>query len=173
MNNDDSAEKAAWHRTLPRKRMAAGWVVQNKAGEFLILKPSHKDYWGLPGGVVESEESPWHACQREVKEELGIDIDPGRLLCVDYCPSQPGYTESLQFLFYGGVLTSTTMESIRLNADGSDELDAYQWAPLKQAIMMLGERVARRLSACADHLDRGGLFLIDQRPPDKSVFAKA
>ena len=90
MNNDDSAEKAAWHRTLPRKRMAAGWVVQNKAGEFLILKPSHKDYWGLPGGVVESEESPWHACQREVKEELGIDIDPGRLLCVDYCPSQPG-----------------------------------------------------------------------------------
>ena len=108
-----------------------------------------------------------------MKEELDIDMGPGHLLCVDCCTSRPGYTESLQFLFYGGVLSSMDIDSIRLNADGSDELDAYQWVPMNQAIMMLGERVRRRLSACADHLDRGGLFPIDQRPPDEPVFAKA
>lgn len=168
MHNDDSLEKAAWHRTLPKKRMAAGWVAQNEAGEFLIVKPNHKDHWGLPGGVVEENESPWHACQREVREELGLAIDPGHMLCVDYCTTRPGYTESLQFLFYGGVLDQPTIVGIDLNADGGTELEAYRFAPLREATELLGTRVARRVAACADHLEGGGLFLIDQSPIDST-----
>ncbi|MFC7275755.1 NUDIX domain-containing protein [Paractinoplanes rhizophilus] len=37
----------------------------------------------LPGGCVELDESPRQAATREVKEELGRDRDPGRLLPID------------------------------------------------------------------------------------------
>ena len=69
---------------LPKKRMGAGCLFFNHEGKILILKPTYKDNWLLPGGVIEANESPRQACIREVKEETGIDCQPTRLLCVDY-----------------------------------------------------------------------------------------
>lgn len=37
----------------------------------------HAGFWELPGGKVEPGESPVVALQREVREELGIDISVG------------------------------------------------------------------------------------------------
>lgn len=158
----DSPEKAAFHRTLPTKRMAAGWVIQNAEQQFLVVKPTYKDQWELPGGVVEDDESPWHACRREVLEELGIDVDPGSLLCVDYCSNQPGYSESLQFLFYGGTLRTDLIAQITLD---EDELSDMEWVDLSSAVQLLGRRVSRRLATAAPHLGPRGLFLVDQALP--------
>jgi len=41
---------------------------------FLFLyraRSKQSDVWGLPGGTVEASETPWIACQREIKEEIG------------------------------------------------------------------------------------------------------
>lgn len=46
------------------------------------LEPTCKDYWKIPGGYVETGESPSQACIREVREELGIESEIGRLLAV-------------------------------------------------------------------------------------------
>ena len=64
--------------------MGAGCLLFNSEDEILIVKPTYKDYWTLPGGVVEQNESPRDACMREVKEEIGIEIVPKRLVCIDY-----------------------------------------------------------------------------------------
>lgn len=37
------------------------------------------DFWNLPGGGVESGESPWDALVREIKEETGLEAKPVHL----------------------------------------------------------------------------------------------
>ena len=49
-----------------KKVMAAAALIQNDLGALLIVKPNYRDGWLLPGGMVELNESPKRACQREI-----------------------------------------------------------------------------------------------------------
>jgi 8-oxo-dGTP pyrophosphatase MutT (NUDIX family) len=40
--------------TLPRKRMGAAVLFTDPEGRILIVEPTYKDYWEIPGGVVEA-----------------------------------------------------------------------------------------------------------------------
>jgi 8-oxo-dGTP pyrophosphatase MutT (NUDIX family) len=69
---------------LPRKRMAAGVLFRDLIGRVLLVEPSDKPNFEIPGGAVEDDEPPWGAAGREVAEELGWDrpvgTSPGRRL---------------------------------------------------------------------------------------------
>lgn len=43
--------------TLARKRMAAGVLFRDKADRVLLLEPSYKPNWEIPGGAVEAARS--------------------------------------------------------------------------------------------------------------------
>ncbi len=47
-----------YYKRLPRKRMGAGVLFFDRAGNLLIVKPRYKAGWTIPGGVVEAGESP-------------------------------------------------------------------------------------------------------------------
>jgi len=72
-----------YYDSLPKKRMASGVLYLNEVRELLIVKPTYRDHWLIPGGVVEINESPLQAARREVKEELGIDAGDLEFICVD------------------------------------------------------------------------------------------
>ena len=58
--------------------VSAGALVFDRAGRLLILKPTYKSGWTIPGGVLETDgETPGDAGRREVAEELGLHIDAG------------------------------------------------------------------------------------------------
>ncbi len=57
----DADDRLAFHRTLPAKRMGAGAIVRDPSGRVLIVKPTYKEGWELPGGAVEDGESPAEA----------------------------------------------------------------------------------------------------------------
>ncbi len=38
--------------------------------------PPYKDYWCMPGGHIEPNETAHHAIMREVMEEVGLDFSP-------------------------------------------------------------------------------------------------
>lgn len=59
--------------------MGAFGVVLNEKDEVLLVHRTDYDFWNLPGGAVESGESPWKAVVREVKEETGFDVEVVRL----------------------------------------------------------------------------------------------
>ncbi|MGN9840099.1 NUDIX domain-containing protein [Nonomuraea sp. H19] len=54
--------------------------------------------------MAEADEAPAAAAQRELKEELGLDPEIGRLLVVDWVPPHGPWDHSLMFIFDGGIL---------------------------------------------------------------------
>ncbi|WP_433089069.1 NUDIX domain-containing protein [Dactylosporangium sp. CA-052675] len=132
--------------TLPRKRMGSGVLLRDPAGRVLLVEPTYKDSWELPGGAVEGDESPYGAAVRELREELGLSVVPGRLLVVDWVPPRPGRTEGVMFVFDGGVLGAAAAERIRLPAE---ELRGWAWCTSPEADARLSPLLARRAAAAA------------------------
>ncbi|MEY9974047.1 8-oxo-dGTP diphosphatase [Lysinibacillus sp. RC46] len=66
-------------------KVGVGAVIQNKANEILLVlrkKAPEAGCWSLPGGKVDYMETIENAIIREIKEELGVDIDITGLVCV-------------------------------------------------------------------------------------------
>ena len=56
----------------PGMQVASGCLLTDSAGNVLLVKPTYKPPWEVPGGAVERAESPLSACRREVREEPGV-----------------------------------------------------------------------------------------------------
>ena len=89
---------------MPRKRQASAVLIRDDTNRVLLLEPSYKPNWELPGGIVEADESPWAAAAREVVEELGLVVPIGRLLVVDYIHAYDDRPEGINFVFDAGTL---------------------------------------------------------------------
>jgi 8-oxo-dGTP pyrophosphatase MutT (NUDIX family) len=129
---------------LPTKRMAADCLFVDTTGAILIVQPTYKDAWEIPGGIVEQDESPLQAARREVREEIGLDIEPGSLLAVDWLPRRGDFTEVVAFLFDGGVLEPDAISRIDLQ---QEELRDVRFLTLDAAEPLLDGAILRRLRA--------------------------
>ncbi|MGK5681165.1 NUDIX domain-containing protein [Actinoplanes sp. URMC 104] len=131
--------------TLPRKLVGAGALITDAAGRLLLVEPTYKDSWEIPGGVVEAGEAPRAAVRRELTEELGLDLPVGGLLVIDWVevPERP---DGLMLVFDGGVLAPEQEARITLPAD---ELRSWRWCTEAEAADRLIPRLARRMIAAA------------------------
>ena len=60
-----------------------GAIITDDAGRLLLIQRGHEPEegrWSLPGGRVKPGESDWEAVAREVREETGLHVKPGRLI---------------------------------------------------------------------------------------------
>src|SRR5690348_11182285 len=73
-----------WYAQLPTVYASVGALITDIDGNPLLVKPSYKWEWTVPGGVAEEDEPPHLACQREVAEETGLQVIPGSLLAVHF-----------------------------------------------------------------------------------------
>jgi 8-oxo-dGTP diphosphatase len=119
-------------------------MIFDPAGRLLILKPVYKSGWTIPGGVMETGETPWSACQREVREECGLVVRHGRLACVDFRPPRRGKLGGLRFLFDCGPLPAESFAAMVLQRE---EISKYRIEPLPAALDLLRKPIRRRVSA--------------------------
>ena len=113
------------------REVAVDCVVLND-GKVLLLKRAHEPfngYWVLPGGHVERNETVEEAAVREMKEELGIDVDVEKLIGIFSDPDRdPRGLVSVAFI----VRPRST--NVHLNREASE----YQWFPLDELPEKIG-----------------------------------
>jgi 8-oxo-dGTP diphosphatase len=148
--------------SLARKRMAASAFFRDDQGRVLLVDPTYKEPWDLPGGAVEAEESPYAACRREVAEELGLDQAPGRVLAVDWVPSRPERPEGLIVVYDGGVLSAADADSIVL-ADG--ELAGFGFVAEPEVPELVTPLLARRIPSCLAAVTTGTVLSLENGSP--------
>ena len=136
--------------------MGAGALVRDPAGRVLAVEPTYKDTWEIPGGSVEADESPRAACIREIEEELGLTIDLGRLLCLEWQGPEPDRTESVMFVYDGGILREP--DAIRLP---SNELASFRFVEPAAMDALMAPRLARRMRAALRALADGNLIELE------------
>lgn len=71
--------------------------------------------WSLPGGKVEEGEPLATALVREMREETGLDVEPGRLLYV--CDHLPGNGTHVVHLTFEARRTGGTVGAVTESAD--------------------------------------------------------
>src|SRR3954451_21181354 len=125
----DDAQAANYRNTRPGKRMGAGLLIRDEGGDVLLVEPTYKETWELPGGATEADESPAQCAGREAREELGLDLAVGRLLCVEWQGPEPERNESLMWIYDGGVISPEVTSRITLPPD---ELSSYRFCNVEE-----------------------------------------
>jgi 8-oxo-dGTP diphosphatase len=153
------SEHAMTTDELPTIPVSAGALIFDSTGRLLILKPTYKTGWTIPGGVMEADgETPWQACRREVYEECGIDVVSGRLACTDFRPARPGRSGGIRYLFDCGQAADKALAAITLQPD---EIAEYRLAAVDTALTLLRPALRRRVRAATRH--RRCVYLEDGR----------
>jgi 8-oxo-dGTP pyrophosphatase MutT (NUDIX family) len=115
--------------TIDQLRVAVSAIVWDDKGRLLLQQRGDNGYWGFPGGGVEPGETVTEAVMREVWEETGFKIQPGRLIGVYSDP------RNYQVVRYpeGNVVHYVTIVFEAAVTSGvatlCDETSAIEWRP--------------------------------------------
>ncbi|KPM55973.1 NUDIX hydrolase [Frankia sp. R43] len=160
---------ATYYARLPRVIAAAGAIFCDANDRVLLVQPTYRDdTWEIPGGGMDDGEHPLQTAQREIREELGIDVQPGRLLVADWVPPQPdGRPALVHFVFDGGLFSPSQERGLRLQ---ESELRAWRLCTAAECDTLLVPRLARRVQAAvrARHLGHTA-YLHDGWAPDHTT----
>jgi 8-oxo-dGTP diphosphatase len=145
MAESDQQREPASTARVPSIPISTGALIFDHADRLLVLKPTYKSGWTIPGGIMEADgESPWQACRREIREECGLDIASARLACTDFRPPRAGSSGGVRFLFDCGALPDSTLDAIVLQ---EEEISEYRLAPMREALALLRKPIRRRVRA--------------------------
>lgn len=122
--------------------MAGGLLFRDEVDRVLLVEPSYKEHWDIPGGACEAGEPPWRTARRECAEEIGIDRPLGPLLVIDYIPSDDRMPEGLAFIFDGGRITDNEVSALTLT---DAEVVSVRLLPIGEAATRVKPSLARRL----------------------------
>ncbi|WP_035814633.1 NUDIX domain-containing protein [Jiangella gansuensis] len=137
---------------IPRKTVAGGALIRNEEGLILFIKPIYKPTLEIPGGIADPNESPRQACEREILEEIGLDIKITNTLVVDWIPQSGPWHDGVMFIFDGGILDTEAVQRIRIdNAEARD----WEFMTLDSARPRMRPSMARRLSSAQNALKIG------------------
>lgn len=138
---------------LPRVLAGAAALFRDAEGRVLVVEPNYRDGWALPGGTIESDtgESPRQGARRETLEEIGLDVELGRLLAVDWVLGT-GRPPIVAYVYDGGVLNEEKLKSIRLQ---EEELLSWRLVPRAEIQQYLHGALGLRVLAALDVLAEG------------------
>ncbi|MFF8277901.1 NUDIX domain-containing protein [Streptomyces lateritius] len=148
-----TTDYATYIASLPRVLAAAAALFRDEAGRVLIVEPNYREGWALPGGTIESEtgETPRTAARRETAEEIGLDVELGPLLAIDWSHGT-ARPPIVAYVYDGGVLGQAEFAAIRLQ---EEELVSWKLIAREEVTTYLLGSLGRRVLAALDALENG------------------
>lgn len=148
--------------SLDRKRMSSGVLFRDTADRVLLVEPSYKPHWDIPGGAVDAGEPPWVTAVREVREEIGLHRPLGGLLVIDYVSSDGRMPEGMAYVFDGGLITEPEVRGLTLS---DPEIVSVALLPIDEAAAKVKLSLAARLNAGIEAVHAGTLALCEDGKP--------
>jgi 8-oxo-dGTP pyrophosphatase MutT (NUDIX family) len=105
-------------------------------------------------------ETPWEACRREVLEEVGLHVERGRLVAVDFLRPKASKPGGMRFLFDCGVLPAAALDAIVLQ---EEELSEHRLVDPARALELLSGPLRRRVGAAL--ASPGGCVYLEEGRP--------
>lgn len=98
----------------PRFTVTAGAVITDDGGRVLLLNHVFRQGsgWGIPGGFIEKGEQPEAAIRRELREEIGLELERAEIAFVRTLkrPSQ------VEIIFRGRARGTTESQSVEIKS---------------------------------------------------------
>jgi len=119
-----------------------GALILNEEGKVLLVKSfKWEGYYTVPGGHVEVGETMEEAVKREVREEVGLEVEPIEFLRIQQaiCPKE--FYKEGHFIFLD-FLCKTKNSNVKL--DGK-EIQEYIWVEPEKALKLNLETFTRNL----------------------------
>ncbi len=164
LTGDDAARRAylaEGNARQARKRVAADVLIRDRAERVLLVDPTYKSGWDLPGGMAEANEAPRDAAARELLEELGLSLSIGRLLVLDWVPAREPWDDQLVFMFDGGTLPDDSATTLRTV---DPELAGLEFVALSDAAQRLRPDIAHLLRRACVMLETSGTDYRERAP---------
>lgn len=160
MTKKEKLPPQIYYQQLPKRYTSAGGLIFNERNELLIVEPSYKERWDIPGGVSEAGETLLDTVLREVHEELGIKVEARSLLCIDLKPGREPVPDSIQSIFEIVPLSAQQLADIRVDGD---EIIDYGFFPVEEALPRLDAIAPRVRMAIEARENRTVYYLEDGR----------
>ena len=116
-------------------------MILNRRSKLLLVR-SHKwfDRLTIPGGHIELAETMKQAVKREVKEEVGLDVDVADLILTQEAIFSPEFWKRRHYIFFDFLCRC---ESDTVRVDGVEVQD-HLWVEPAEALTMNLDSFVRR-----------------------------
>ena len=152
-------EERAYYAALPRKACSAAVLLRDADGRVLLVKPTYKPHWQIPGGVVDADEALRAAATRELREELGLSRDIGKLLVVQYSQRGAMKGDVLHMIFDGGVVANDDLGTIVLQ---ESELGEWRLVDTHEIAAFLPEKGRLRCEAALRAIETNEMAYLEE-----------
>jgi ADP-ribose pyrophosphatase YjhB (NUDIX family) len=124
----------------PRFAVTAAAIITDGRGRVLLLKHRFRpgSGWGLPGGFIETGEQPEAALRRELREEIGLEVEELKLFAVRAFKKP----KQVEIVFMGQAIGNTDELSFEIQkavwflpAEFPTELPRDQTEMIKRALI--------------------------------------
>ena len=121
-------------QALSTGRDGAHVLLKDGLNRWVLSRKRHyvEGLWRMVGGGIELGESPLDAAQRELREELGVEIDEGKLVPLIHA-EVTSEVEGKNYSFSDFVFYATVSQPLQI-ADELEQLGHFSDAELNQAI---------------------------------------